>query len=206
MGMKNLSAVGYSTSNAHGCSYCQVHTVGISNKGEHYQSMAEMLKQGRQRKAVENNPFNQFEMALTKLAADTTLNQVDQAFLEHIETIAKEISEEIDVDKSIEATSLFASSFGFLNVFNELTGLEIEGDMARQVVEDAGIETGRHGVENSDPSNLDYEIPQANLSVQDVAAKYDAAVGDLNAYVKQEFGFFPTWIKQWSQLTQKRYA
>ncbi|MEL6581935.1 MAG: glutaredoxin domain-containing protein [Cyanobacteria bacterium J06621_12] len=206
MGLKNLSAIGYSTSNAHGCSYCQVHTVGISSQDENYQNMAAMLKQGRQGKAAENNPFNKLEIALTKLAADATLNRVDQTFLSHIETLAADIADEEDVTKSIEATSLFASSFGFLNVFNELTGLEIEGDIARQVVEDAGIETGRHGVENSNPRNLDYEIPQGNLSIEDVAAKYNAAVGDLDSYAQLEFGFFPAWIKQWSQLNQKRFA
>ncbi|MEL6581366.1 MAG: glutaredoxin domain-containing protein [Cyanobacteria bacterium J06621_12] len=208
MGLKNLSAIGYSTSHAHGCSYCQVHTVGISNKGEDYQNMAEMLKQSRQGKTVENNPFNQFETALARLAADATLNQVENNFAEHIETIAKNINiaPEIDVDRSIEATSLFAASFGFLNVFNELTGLEIEGDMARQVGEDAGIEGGRHGVGSSNPDNLNYKISQANLSIEEIAARYDSAIADLDLYVEQEFGFFPTWIHQWSQLTRKRYT
>ncbi len=203
LGMKNISAVGYSTSNAHGCSYCQVHSV--ATMGEKSLDMVGRYKQASQGESLENNPFNDFEMALAKLAGDATLNQVKDDFLENIRDLAKNTSEEINADASIQATLLVTASFGFLNVFNDLTGLEIEGDWARQASE-IGIEGGRHGTGNSNPSNLDYEIPEGKFSIEDMLAKYNSAIENLDRYLEKELGFFPNWIKKWVQPLQKHHA
>ena len=202
LGMKNISVVGYATSNAHGCSYCQVHSV--ATMGEHSLDMVGKYKKASQGEALENNPFNQFEMALAKLAGDATLNQVEDSFIENIRSLAKEIPE-VNADAAINATLLVVASFGFLNVFNDLTGLEIEGDWARQASE-IGIDGGRHGTENSNPSNLDYEILQGSLSIQDMLAKYNSAIENLGIYLEKELGFFPVWIQKWTQSLQKHHA
>lgn len=204
LGMKNISVVGYSTSNSHGCSYCQVHSV--ATMGEHSLDMVGKLKKAREGEALEKNPFNQFEIALAKLAGDATLNQVEENFLENIQSLASDVPGEANTDASIEATLLVTASFGFLNVFNDLTGLEIEGDWARQARERVGIEGGRHSAEDSNPSNLDYEIPEGSLSIQEMLAQYNIAVGNFNTYVQKEFGFFPAWIKKWTQPLQKHHA
>ena len=202
LGMKNLSAIGYSTSNSHGCTYCQVHTVGISKNDDNYEDMTKNF----QGEALENNPFNEFEMALAELAGDATLNKVEETALENTRTLGLNILPEVDADACIEATLVFTASFGFLNVFNDLTGLEIEGDLAREVGEQAGIEGGRHSIQDSNPSNLDYEILHKGPSIENIHAKYDGAVGDFNTYIEKEFRFFPAWIKKWPQLSQKRHA
>ena len=204
LGLKNISAVAYSTSNAHGCSYCQVHSV--ATMGDRSLDTVEKFKKARQGDVGENNPFNQFDMALAKLAGDATLNQVEETFLENIQSLASYALGQVNVDEYITSTLLVTASFGFLNVFNDLTGLEIEGDWARQASKRVGIEGGRHSTENSNPSNLDYDLPEGSLSIQDMLAKYNAAVGDLNTYAEKEFGFFPAWIQKWTQPLQKHHA
>jgi len=206
LGIKNLSAIGYSTSNSHGCTYCQVHSVGASKNDDDYEDMTKKFNKDVQEEALENNPFNEFEIALAKLAGDATLNKVEETAIENTRTLGLNLLQEVDADACIEATLVFTASFGFLNVFNDLTGLEIEGDLAREVGEQAGIEGGRHSIQDSNPSNLDYEIPQKGPSIEDIHAKYDAAVGDLDSYVEKEFRFFPAWIQKWPQLSQKRHA
>ena len=203
LGMKNISAVGYFTSNAHGCSYCQVHSA--ATMGEQSLDMVGKYKQASQGEALDNNPFNKFEIAIAKLAGDATLNQVEDSFIENIRSLASDIPE-VNADAAINATLLVTASFGFLNVFNDLTGLEIEGDWARQASEKVGIEGGRHSTGNSNPSNLDYEIPQGNLSIQDMLAKYNSEIENLDIYLEKELGLFPNWIKKWTKSLQKHHA
>lgn len=74
---------------------------------------------------------------------------------------------------------MIVSAFGFLNVFNDLMGLEIEGEWAQQAQDQAGIETGRHAVQGSNPSNLDYEIPTEGPSIEEMLAKYSSAIANL---------------------------
>lgn len=194
LSMKLMSAIGYTTSNAHGCSYCQVHSAATG--GEQSLNLVEQLKQARQ---GNNSSFDPAEIALTDLAAAASKNEVDKALRDRIQSLVT------DPDR-VEGTKMITSAFGFLNVFNDLTGLEIEGDWANQAREKSGIEAGRHGASSSNPNNLDYEIPQGNLSIQDMLAKYDSDVEDLSAYAEQEFGLLPAWIKHFPQPLQKRHA
>ena len=194
LSMKLMSAVGYSTSNAHGCSYCQVHSAATG--GEQSLNVVEQLKQARQGK---NSSFDKSELALTDLAAAASKNQVDKALVDRLKSSNTDW-------QSIEGTKMIVAAFGFLNVFNDLTGLEIEGDWARQAREKTGIEAGRHGSENSNPANLDYEIPQGNLSIEDMLEKYDREIGDLETYAQKEFGLLPAWMQKWPQPLQKRHA
>ncbi len=195
LSMKLMSAIGYSTSNAHGCSYCQVHSAATG--GEQSLNIVEQLKQARQGK---ESPFDRSDLTLTDLAAAASKNEVDDTLLDRLKSLFK------DDLKRIEGTKMITSAFGFLNVFNDLTGLEIEGDWARQAQAKVGIEAGRHGSEDANPTNLDYEIPKGNLFIQDMLAKYDRAVGDLETYAKQKFGLLPAWIENWPQPLQKRHA
>ena len=193
LSMKLMSAIGYATSNAHGCSYCQVHSAATG--GEQSLNIVEQLKQAQLGK---DSPFSESDIVLTDLAAAASKNKVNRALRDRLKSTNAD-------RQSIEGTKTIVSAFGFLNVFNDLTGLEIEGDWARQAGK-IGIEAGRHGSADTNPDNLNYEIPQGNLSIQDMLAKYDSAVENLQAYAQQEFGLLPAWIKNWPQPLQKRHA
>lgn len=201
LGMMLMCAVAYSTSNAHGCSYCQVHSAATA--GEQSLGIVEQFKQARQGKARENNPFGSYEIALANLSAEATRNQVEAS---RIDSIYKLADDEYKATGNIEGIKLITAAFGFLNVFNDLTGLEIEGDWARQASEKVGIKAGRHGAADSNPANLNYEIPEGSLSIEDMLAKYDRAVGELETYVKREFGLLPAWMQKWPKPLQKRHA
>ena len=194
LGMKMMSAIGYATSNAHGCSYCQVHSAATG--GEQSLNLVEQLKQAREGKV---SPFDSSEIALTDLAAAASKNEVDETLLKCIQSLVTD-------DRRIEGAKMITSAFGFLNVFNDLTGLEIEGDWASQAQEKVGIEAGRHGTAEANPTNLDYELPEGSLSIQDMLAKYDSEIENLEAYARQEFGLLPTWMQNWPQPLQKRHA
>lgn len=195
LSMKLMSAIGYSTSNAHGCSYCQVHSAATG--GEQSLNVVEQLKQARQGK---NSSFEPSEIALIDLAAAASRNEVDKALLDRLGDLVT------DNQDRIEGTKMIISAFGFLNVFNDLTGLEIEGDWANQAQKKVGIEAGRHGAADANPNNLDYEIPQGKLSIQDMLVKYDSAVENLETYAQREFGLFPAWMQNFPLPLQKRHA
>ncbi len=201
LSMKLMSAIGYSTSNAHGCSYCQVHSAATG--GEQSVNVVEQLKEARQGK---DSSFDESDLALADLAAAASKNQVDKALCDRVAYPKGNRLKSSNADKqSIEGTTMITSAFGFLNVFNDLTGLEIEGDWAHQAQEKAGIEAGRHGSEDTNPANLDYEIPQGNLSIQDMLAKYDREIGDFQTYAQREFGLLPAWMQNWPKPLQKRH-
>ncbi|GAB4536938.1 MAG: hypothetical protein Tsb0014_25150 [Pleurocapsa sp.] len=195
LSMKMMSAIGYATSNAHGCSYCQVHSAATG--GEQSLNVVEQLKQAKQGK---DSPFDESDVALTDLAAAASKNKVDKALGDRVSNLFK------DDPKLVEATKMITSAFGFLNVFNDLTGLEIEGDWATQAQEKVGIDAGRHGAETANPNNLDYEIPKGSLSIQDMLAKYDRVVGDLETYAQKKLGLLPAWIQNFPQPLQKRHS
>ncbi|MGB5970117.1 MAG: efflux RND transporter permease subunit [Spirulinaceae cyanobacterium] len=195
LSMKLMSAIGYATSHAHGCSYCQVHSAAAG--GEQSQEIVKQLKQGHQ---GNNSLFNSSEIALVDLAAAASKNAVDKTLLASVQNT------DASLQNQLEGTKLITAAFGFLNVFNDLTGLEIEGDWASQAQEKVGIEPGRHGKADANPNNLDYEIAKGDLSIQDMLAKYDYAIDDLETYAQEEFGLFPAWMQNWTQPLQKRHA
>lgn len=93
-----------------------------------------------------------------------------------------------------------------LNVFNDLTGLQLEGQWAQQARTQSGLEAGRHTAESSNPSNLDYELPTGGPSIEDMLAKYDGEVEDLAAYAEGELGVLPNWMQRWPEPLRKRHA
>ena len=71
--MKMMSAIGYATSNAHGCSYCQVHGAA---RGEQSLNVVEQLRQAQLGK---DSPFSESDIVLTDLAAAASKNKVNRA-------------------------------------------------------------------------------------------------------------------------------
>ncbi|MGB7414721.1 MAG: glutaredoxin domain-containing protein [Thermosynechococcaceae cyanobacterium] len=201
LGPLNMFSVGYSTSNAHGCSYCQVHSAATG--GEKSLTVIKQLKQAQSGKADQGNPFGALELAIANLATAATLNQVEPAILNQIQDLATDPQ---SAQSYITGVEMMVAAFGFLNVFNDLIGLEIEGEWAQQAQEQTGIEFGRHSVQDSNPSNLDYEIPTTGPSIEDMLAQYDAAVDDLEGYTHRELGLFPAWMQSWPEPLRNRHA
>ncbi|EDX86068.1 Glutaredoxin-like domain (DUF836) family [Synechococcus sp. PCC 7335] len=193
---------GFATSNAHGCNYCQVHAAATGDE--------ESVGVIRQLKAAQAGNFDgsigPFEVALAELAAAATTNQVTPELIERIRALAPQARGPVkDADKNLLGISLIVAAFGYLNVFNDLTSVEIEGDWM-QKGQAAGVEAGRHGSSEANPSNLDYEIPEGGPSIPELFAKYEAAVGDLDAYAQREFGAMPIWFETFPAPVRKRHA
>jgi len=201
LGPVNMFAVGYATSNAHGCSYCQVHSAATG--GEDSLKVVQQFKQARDGEKAENNLFGSLELAIADLAAEATRNHVTDSHISQIHNLA-------DGSKVaqgyIVGVEMMVAAFGFLNVFNDLTGLELEGQWAQQASTQSGIEAGRHNAQSANPSNLDYELPTGGPSIEQMLAKYEGEIEDLAAYAEGEFGLFPNWIQLWPEPLRKRHA
>lgn len=205
LGNINMYAVGYSTSNAHGCSYCQVHSAATG--GEESLRVIQQLQQAKTGRADADNPFGPLEIAIADLAAEAARNQPDPILvpmlIKKIEVLAQTPEK---AQGYLTGVKMLVAAFGFLNVFNDLMGLEIEGDWAQQAHEHTGIEAGRHGTASQNPQNLDYDIPDGGPSLDDMLALLDALVEDASAYAERELGLFPSWMQAWPQPLVKRYA
>lgn len=205
IGNDMMFTTAYATSNAHGCSYCQVHSA--TTGGEHSLDVIEAMERAKQGEFGTDNPFGPFEVALTELAAKATLNQVSTELLDQIKELEFQgWGTTVSAEANIQGAALIAAAFGFLNVFNDLIGLEIEGDWFEQANHRLGIEAGRHGSQDHNPSNLDYELPEGGPSFADMIQRYEEGVGDLETYVQQEFGVMPAWLQAWPRGLRKQQA
>ena len=201
LGETMMYICGFAASNAHGCNYCQAHAAAGDEKSVGVVKQLEEARNGNF-----DGLIGPFEVALADLAAAATTNQVTSELLARIYKLAPQSrGPSQDAFKNVMAAGLMASSLGFLNVLNDLTGVEIEGDLMQRGKE-AGIEACRHGASESNPSNLDYDIPENGPSVEQLFAKYDDEVGYLNAYAQREFGVIPAWFRVFPAAIRKRHA
>jgi len=205
LGDTNMYATAYATSNAHGCSYCQVYSAATG--GDESLQVIQQLQQAKTGQADANNPFGPLEIALADLAAEAVRNQPDPIL---VPTLIKKIEVLSETPEKAQGyltgVEMIVAAFGFLNVFNDLMGLEIEGDWAQQASKQTGIEAGRHGCASQNPNNLDYDLPTDGPSLKDMLAQYDAAVTDLSIYTHSELGLLPAWMQAWPQALVKRHA
>jgi glutaredoxin len=201
LGPVNMFAVGYSTSNAHGCSYCQVHSAATG--GDASLNVVKQYRQALAGKGDEDNPFGELELAIANLAADATRNEVKPDHLTHITQQAQDAP---TGQGYIQGTEMMVAAFGFLNVFNDLTGLEVEGQWAEQAQSQTDIGSGRHGAQASNPNNLDYDLPQGGPSIEEMLNQYDQTIPDLHTYADAEFGLLPQWMQLWPEPLRKRHA
>lgn len=201
LGEAMMYACAFATSNAHGCNYCQVHAATGDEK-----SVGVMKQLKAAREGNFNGLIGPFEVALADLAAAATTNRVTPDLLARIHELAPQgRGPNQNADQNIMGASLMASSLGFLNVFNDLTGVEVEGDLM-QKGQEVGIEAGRHGSSEANPANLDYDIPENGPSISELTAKYESEVGDLNAYAQREFGMMPAWFGAFPTAMRKQHA
>ncbi len=191
-----MCAIGYSTSRAHGCTYCQTHT--SANGGERSLGLTETLERIWRGEMVDDTPLGEFEQTLAQLAADASTNTVPNGQVARIRSLASgAVAVTSDPQKAVEAVAMMTATFGFLNIFNDLTGVKVEGDWYEQAHARLGLEGGKHAPEGPNPNNLDYDIPADGPTLEDMLEKYDTEVGDLDAYCAREFGLTPNLVKAW---------
>ncbi|SLN71213.1 Hybrid peroxiredoxin hyPrx5 [Roseivivax jejudonensis] len=200
LGMPLMSALGYATSNAHGCSYCQVHSA--TTGGENSIDAVNQLEAAKRGEAGENNPFGPFELALADLVARSSTNSVTD---EAVATVRHTWSEARmpfgEFNECFASATMIAAAFGFLNVFNDLTGVKVEADWARQAQDGTGLSAGRHGVDTRQGLPIE-PISEGGPTKEDMVRKYAASVveaGGPAAYAKNMLGAEPAWLRSWPQ-------
>ncbi len=209
LGTPVMMATGFSTSAASGCNYCQVHMTSAG--GEKSLGVPKLIEAARKGEPPEGSPIGPFEAALADLAAAATGNTVSDEQLARARALADRARvSKADAEANVIGTAIIASAFGFLNTFNDLTGVDIEAEWAKQSAEKAGIEPGRHGVSaHRTSNNLDHELPEGGPSVEQMVAKYEAVVADaggVEAYARRELGLMPSWMRLWPEKLRARHA
>lgn len=199
LGAPVMNALGYATSNAQGCNYCQVHSAATG--GDESTGYVAYMKAAMAGDATPENPFGPFEVALANLVAHASLNTVTDADFAALSKTGPDAKfTNMPVKANIEAASMIAAAFGFLNVFNDLTGVAVEAAWAGQAEEGAGIETGRHGTSDRKSDNLDYDLPDGGPSMARMLAHYgkDALLaGGPAQYAKKHLKVEPAWMAAW---------
>lgn len=205
MGNVYMRLATYATTNAHGCAYCTIHAAGIG--GNEGGDIIRWLSQARGGRITEDNPFGDLELALADLSVQATLNSVTEETIEKIKNLASGSAlGPNNPDLLIGGVTLSVAFMGFLNVFNDLTDLKVEGDWARAAADNLGIDAGRHGMTDENPNDLDFDLPDTPFSLPEVAARLEAGIGDLDEYSIREFGMVPSIFKIWPEISSGGFA
>ena len=198
LGAPVMNALGYATSNAHGCDYCQVHSASVGD--DESAGYAKAIDAAR--KGDHSGTFGPFEAALADLVAHASLNAVTDDDLRAVREAGDEARfTKLPIGANVDAAAMIAGAFGFLNVFNDLTGVKVEAEWAKKAEDGAGIGTGRHGAsEDRESSNLDHDLPEGGPSMAGIVAGYGKDVllaGGPGHYVTKHLGAEPSWLGEW---------
>ncbi|MES9535758.1 MULTISPECIES: glutaredoxin domain-containing protein [unclassified Actinomadura] len=203
VGTPVVSIIGYGSSAAQGCTYCMTHSITMF-KGLDVD--VDALKAARRGDAGPGNPFGPFEVAVVDLAAQATRNAVTDKAVEAVRRTADQgRTKAVDPDEALEAVTQIGASMGFFNVFNDLSGLAIEGDWA-QVAKSKGIDGGRHAAEDENPDNLAHGVPEGGPAAEEMLARYASEVGDVTEFTTRHLGLMPAWIAAWPDRTRSLHA
>jgi glutaredoxin/alkylhydroperoxidase family enzyme len=203
VGTPVVSIIGYGSSAAQGCTYCMTHSITMFRGLD---VDVEALSAARRGEAGPDNPFGPFEVAVVDLAARATRNAVTDKAIEAVRATAGEArTRAVEPDEALEAVIQIGASMGFFNVFNDLSGLAIEGDWA-VVAQSKGIDSGRHSVEDDNPDNLSHGVPEGGPSVEEMLGRFASAVGDVTEFTTEHLGLMPAWIAAWPAATRKLHA
>ncbi len=201
LGEDLLCAVAFSTSEAQGCSYCQVHTAATT---DHSIELVAALKKSRTDSIDPTGVvFSERDLVLTDLAAKASLNEVSDELLARVHALASE-----NASDYIAAVGQITAVFGFLNIFNDLVSVDIEGGWNSRVQSRVTIEIADHaGNTTENPDNLDFDIPPGTESFPGMIKKYESVVGDDHeSYLRKNLGFYPNWVDKWHEPYRKRHA
>lgn len=209
LGEPVMMATGFAASNAHGCNYCRIHMTAAG--GEASLGLPELMEHARSDPDSSEGPLGPYELALADLAATSVHNRDLAPHLEKVLSLADAArTSRADPQVCIMGTAMIAAAFGFLNVFNDLTGVDVELEWAEQARSRAGIEPGRHAVSREAAyGNLDHRLPEGGPSMEEMLARHDAQVakaGGVECYTRRELGLLPSWMQSWPEALQARHA
>ena len=200
LGAEVMGVLGFVTSKAQGCNYCQIHSASVGK--DEASDDTTQIQAAQDGDFGDDNPFGPFEAALADLVAHASLNTVTEDDLGRVRAHRGEAKfTKLPASANIEAASMIAAAFGFLNVFNDLTGVKVEGPWAKEAKDNDGLETGRHGAsEDRESSNLDYALPDDGPGMAHMLAHYgkDALMaGGPARYARKHLGLAPAWVEAW---------
>jgi alkylhydroperoxidase family enzyme/glutaredoxin len=203
VGTPVVSIIGYGSSAAQGCTYCMTHSVTMFRGLD---VNVEGLKAARKGEAGPDSPFGPFEVAVVELAARATRNAVTDKAIEAVRATAGQArNRPVEPDEAVEAVTQIGASMGFFNVFNDLSGLAIEGDWAERA-QSKGIDSGRHAVEDDNPDNLSHGVPAGGPTGEEMLERYASAVGNVSTFATEHLGLVPAWVEAWPEATRKLHA
>lgn len=203
IGTPMVSAIGYGSSAAQGCSYCMTHAVTMFNDRN---VDLEALKAARTSAGDPCGTYGPFEVAVADLAARATRNAVTDKAIEAVRATAGQArTKQVEPEDAVEAITMLGATMGFFNVFNDLGGLAVEGDWG-VLAQSKGIDMGRHAVEDKNPENLAHELPEGGPSPDEILARYASAVDDVTAFTTRHLGLAAAWMAAWPAATRKLHA
>ena len=189
------------SSEAHGCGYCQVHVIAKTGSSI---GLIHQYRLARDRGGPsEDGPIDEFTLAAGRLAAAATTNDVTPEMIRRVRDLKGD-----DGDNWLAAIARMAAVFGFLNTFNDLTSVEIEGGWNSQVQNVMSVKLGKHARSDdstTNPDNLNFELPPAP-PIPEILKSYREEVGDPVGYMGEKAGLFPNWLAKWNEEMQFHHA
>ena len=201
-GFEGTFGLTYTASSAQGCAYCTVHaaaTTGVEQTG-----FIKALEAARAGSPGPDNPFGALELAMVDLVEQATLNEVTDDQIHKVTELAKESSR--DPQQVIEHAGIGAEIMGLLNIFNDLLNVELEGGMAALAAQELDLGSGRHATTDSDPDDLNFKLPEPELTIEDALAARTERVGDWQGLAQQELGYVPGWLSSWPEAPRPLFA
>ncbi len=199
------TAVAHETARVHGCAMCTIHSA-VNGGDRQVQAMKSLYDLQKTGEAV-NDHFGAFETAMVRLGRHATLNTVTEEMRRDVRDNAASAKDAPrDGEAAIDGAAMMVAAMGFFNVLNDLINVEIEGGLADTALTELGITVGRHARTAQNPDDLSHDFPKTDLTLEDLGAEFDAAIGDLESFGRKALGHFPNWLATWPKAVRTRFA
>ncbi|SLN71748.1 hypothetical protein ROJ8625_03744 [Roseivivax jejudonensis] len=198
LGHRTTTSVALSASHRYGCRYSLIHAAVAG--GERSLETAREFSQSLREGANGTGGPPDLRKSCIDLAARSVTNSVAD---EHLAAMASVSSDASEANRRVSAVAAIAASFGFLNVFCSLSGVEPEGHWTCQANKHAGFDVGAAAREGPVFPLPDYAPPKGRTPTLDgMLDTYRANVedaGGVEAYCRRELGIMPRWIGLWPE-------
>ncbi len=194
IGVRAAMGAAFASTRTHGCNYCRSHTVSLGGE-EATATMADLI--GLMDGTIEKSDYyGEFELAVARLAANTTTNTVEPTMIQKVRDTAHLcLDGPKDPQEVLDSVGIAVSMMGWLNLFNDLVNVEMEGHWAKRTKDMLEFDEGRHAVTDENLDDLDHDIPPVTLPVEEIGKQMVERVGDLKEFAKSEMGFVPEWLE-----------